>query len=200
MNSASNRSTRQQRAAGPPQAGERAQPEIAEADPARRRGPARPARARRRSDGGTSASRSRIETPFVGGRLERHDGRRPARLARCGASRRTRCDAALESGGKCGLTISTRRIGYVRDSTQTPAPALTDPRARPARVVTRTSPRPRRASTARGRPDPARAPATVDRLVTHLLDCVEAGRPQPQRQRLEVVGRAMLAPTGERCD
>ena len=35
-------------------------------------------------------------------------GAQPA-AARCGASRRTRCDAALESGGKCGLTMSTRR-------------------------------------------------------------------------------------------
>ena len=45
-------------------------------------------------------------------------------FARCGASSRTRWDAALESGGKCGLTISTRRM-YLRDSTQTPEPALT---------------------------------------------------------------------------
>src|SRR5262249_61762295 len=33
---------------------------------------------------------------------------------RCGASSRTRCDAALESGGKCGLTISTRRMSGTR--------------------------------------------------------------------------------------
>src|SRR5580765_7508754 len=62
------------------------------------------------SDSGTRAAKSRSSRPsYADGSSVTTVGVQPA-SARCGASKRTRCDAALESGGKCGLTISTRRI------------------------------------------------------------------------------------------
>src|SRR5438874_13249141 len=62
------------------------------------------------SDAGTSVSRARSSRPsYADGCRVTTVGVQPA-AARCGASNRTRSDAALESGGKWGLTINTRRM------------------------------------------------------------------------------------------
>ena len=87
--------------------------------------PARPARARRAATAAPAHARSGIEAALRTRTASSVTtvGDQPA-ASRCGASRRTRCDAALESGGKCGLTISTRRNAVRRSPRGAPEPQV----------------------------------------------------------------------------